>query len=105
MQDKEIRKILPEYLEIRHENHRIYQEKSIGTAVCDLMLVTDKLTGFGVKSDHDNYERLRKQVQAYDRFFDENYIVVGVSHENSIESKVLAHWGIIVVEAYNIFCL
>lgn len=58
MQDKEIRRILIEYLKIQHKEYRIYQEKSIGSSVCDLMLVTDRLTGFEIKSDSDNYERL-----------------------------------------------
>ena len=52
MQDKEIRKILIEYLKIKHKEYRIYQEKSIGSSICDLMLVTDKLTGFEIKSDN-----------------------------------------------------
>lgn len=74
MQDKEIRKILIEYLKIQHDKYRIYQEKSIGSSICDLMLVTDKLTGFEIKSDSDNYERLPRQIAAYNHFFDENYI-------------------------------
>ena len=52
------------------------------------MLVTDKLTGFEIKSDSDNYERLSKQITSYNQFFDENYIVVGTSHKKSIESKI-----------------
>ena len=36
---------------------------------CDVMAVTDKLTGYEIKSDQDNYARLQDQVKAYDRFF------------------------------------
>lgn len=93
MQDKEIRRILIEYLKIKHKEYRIYQEKSIGSSICDLMLITDKLTGFEIKSDRDNYERLSKQVSAYNQFFDENYIVVGATHAKSIQSKIPAEWG------------
>ena len=32
------------------------------------MLVTDKLTGFEIKSDSDNYERLPRQIAAYNHF-------------------------------------
>ena len=102
MQDKEIRKILIEYLKIQHEDHRIYQEKNIGTAVCDVMLVTDHLSGFEIKSDCDNYERLPRQVHAYDLMFDKNYIAVGVSHINSIKTKVPTHWGILAVDSSGI---
>ena len=66
MQDKEIRRILIEYLGIKYKEYRIYQEKSIGSSICDLMLVTDKLTGFEIKSDQDNYELLPRQVTAYE---------------------------------------
>ncbi len=43
MKDKEIRGILIEYLKNEYEKARIYQEKNIGNAICDLMLVSDKL--------------------------------------------------------------
>jgi hypothetical protein len=98
MKDKEIRSILIEYLSIRHKEYRIFQEKSIGSSICDLMLVTDKLTGFEIKSDNDNYERLGRQVKAYNQFFDENYIVVGKSHVQFIEGKVPFEWGILCVD-------
>ena len=102
MQDKEIRKILIEYLEIRHRKCRIFQEKSIGTSICDLMLVTDHLTGFEIKSDCDNYERLPRQIRSYDQFFDVNYIVVGVSHAKSIESRIPRHWGILTIDQHSV---
>ena len=97
MQDKEIRRILIEYLKIKHREYRIYQEKSIGSSICDLMLVTDKLTGFEIKSDSDNYERLPRQICAYNQFFDENYLVVSQTHSRSAESKVPSHWGILCI--------
>ena len=65
MQDPAIRKILVEYLKIKYKEHRIYQEKSIGFSVCDVMLVTDRLIGFEIKSDKDNYARLNSQVKSY----------------------------------------
>ena len=41
MNDKEIRKILISWLQACNSEIRIYQEKSIGTSICDLMAVTD----------------------------------------------------------------
>ncbi len=102
MKDKGIRKILISYLQTQGKEMRIYQEKSIGNSICDLMTVTDKLTGYEIKSDSDNYNRLKEQIKAYDRFFDRNYIVVGQSHINSAESKVPDHWGIICIEKNNV---
>ncbi|MBQ8637033.1 MAG: sce7726 family protein [Clostridia bacterium] len=105
MKDKEIRKILIEYLKATNEEIRIYQEKSIGSAICDVMAVTDKLIGFEIKSDGDNYQRLDRQAEYYNKFFDENYIVVSEKHIVSAETRVPKDWGIIYIadDAVKIF--
>lgn len=69
MNAQEIKNILIAYLKAANHEIRIYQEKSIGNAVCDLMTVTNCLTGYEIKSDLDNYQRLDHQITAYDRFF------------------------------------
>ena len=102
MNDISIRKILIEYLKIKHKDHRIYQEKSIGFSVCDVMLVTDRLVGFEIKSDSDNYTRLASQVKSYEEYFDENYIVIGEKHKNQIEKHIPPEWGILLVTQGNI---
>ena len=102
MDDKEIRKILISYLKVGQEKIRIYQEKTIGGAICDLMTVTDQLTGYEIKSDLDNFARLDSQVWHYKRFFNQNYIVVGKSHEKTVEERVPASWGIIVISPDNV---
>lgn len=102
MNDISIRKILVEYLKIKHKSHRIYQEKSIGFSVCDLMLITDRLIGFEIKSDKDNYARLNSQVKSYEEYFDENYIVIGEKHKRQIENQIPNEWGIILVSEGNI---
>ena len=50
MDDKAIRGILIEWLQANYPEGRIYQEKSIGESVCDVMLVSDCLTGFEIKT-------------------------------------------------------
>ena len=97
MDDQTIRKMLIAWLQANCTEIRIYQEKSIGASVCDLMAVTDCLTGFEIKSDRDNYQRLAGQVRSYDRHFDRNYIVVGERHRLSATDKVPPEWGILVV--------
>lgn len=97
MKDKAIRDILIAYLQTTNHEIRIYQEKSIGSSICDVMAVTDKLIGYEIKSDYDNYSRLGEQVKAYDRFFDENHLVVSQSHSHSAEGKVPTHWGILCI--------
>ena len=102
MNDQEIRNILISFLKGSSDKIRIYQEKAIGGSICDLMSVTDCLTGYEIKSDLDDYSRLDRQINSYDLFFNYNYIVVGKSHERSVEEKVPKHWGIIVVSPDNI---
>ena len=94
MNDKQIRDSLIEYLKNNYIDARIYEERGIGNAICDVMLVDDCLIGFEIKSDQDNYERLEGQIRAYTSFFDENYIVVGKTHSASIEMKIPPSWGI-----------
>ena len=97
MNDKALRNILIAYLKASNHEIRIYQEKSIGTSICDVMAVTDRLTGYEIKSDLDNYFRLAGQIKAYDRFFDENYLVVSKSHCQSAQYHVPNHWGILCI--------
>ena len=87
MNAQEIKNILIAYLRATNREIRIYQEKSIGDAVCDLMSVTDCLTGYEIKSDLDNYQRLGRQIKAYDRFFEQCYIVGGGRHLQSAERR------------------
>lgn len=99
MNAQEIKNILIAYLKATNREIRIYQEKSIGDAVCDLMTVTNCLTGYEIKSDLDNYQRLNHQITAYDRFFEKCYIVVGGRHLKSADQKVPGHWGIITIQS------
>lgn len=97
MNDKSIRKILIAYLQSLNDEIRIYQEKSIGNSICDVMVVSDNLTGYEIKSDLDNYNRLNEQIIQYNRFFDYNYIVVSHKHLQSAQEKVPDFWGIICI--------
>lgn len=100
MNDKEIRKILISYLQTSNcAEIRIYQEKSIGSSICDVMTVTDCLTGYEIKSDADNYRRLSPQIKAYNDFFDKNYIVISTKHRASAAEKVPEDWGILCIKS------
>ena len=102
MNDKDIRKILINYLQAERQDIRIYQEKSIGSSICDVMAVSSHLTGYEIKSDSDDYSRLDRQVSAYDGFFDKNYIVISQKHKKSAGNKIPRHWGIICIEQDNV---
>ena len=98
MNDKQIRSILISYLQTKDKPVRIYSEKAIGNSICDILAVTDKLTGYEIKADNDDYRRLPAQTRSYDRFCDENYVVVGRSHVQSVQIRVPEHWGIICID-------
>lgn len=97
MNDTEIRKILIAYLQTEHEGCRIFEEKNIGRSVCDVMMVINEIAGYEIKGDNDDRRRLETQVAGYEDFFDRCFIVVGETHENTIDESVPPNWGIIVI--------
>ena len=98
MNDHEIRETLCKCIEyIHHEKFRIIDELVIGEARADIVMVTDSLTGYEIKGDGDSYSRLPGQVEEYDRFFQRNYLVVGVNHRTTAPKHVPQYWGILCV--------
>ena len=99
MYDEEIREELFFFLEEEYGICRVMEEKVIGKARADCVLVTESaFIGVEIKSDHDSYSRLEGQVKNYNQYFDYNMVVVGSKHAHSIESHVPDFWGIITVE-------
>lgn len=97
--DKDMREPLFFYLEEKLGKCRIFEEKVIGKARADLMLVLpEEIWGLEIKSDADNYSRLSDQVTEYDRYFDRNLVVVGSRHASHIAEHVPDYWGILSVE-------
>lgn len=99
LHDADIRDDLCDYLEVKFEKVRFFEELTMGKSRADIVVVTDQgLIGVEIKSDADTYERLSRQVKDYDRFFDRNYVVVGSSHGHHVREHVPDHWGVITVE-------
>lgn len=99
MYDKEIRESLFFFLEESYGKSRILEEKVIGRARADCVLIQeDSFMGIEIKSDHDSYSRLEGQIKNYNQYFDYNMVVVGSKHAHSIENHVPSFWGIITVE-------
>lgn len=97
MNAEKITNVLVAHLTCTNPNIRIYKEKLIGANVCDVMAVGEALIGYEIKSDIDNYSRLREQIKSYDLHFDKNYIVVGNKHRKSAEGRVPNEWGIVCI--------
>lgn len=99
MHDREMREPLFEYLEEQLGKVRILEEKTIGRARADVMIVlSSEIWGLEIKSDADSYTRLANQVREYDRYFDRNVVAVGSTHAMHIREHVPEYWGIISVE-------
>ena len=97
--DADIREPLFDYLERYHGKVRFLEEKVTGKARADVVMVLpDRVCGIEIKSDADSYTRLAAQVRNYDRYYDENYLVVGSTHAHHAAEHVPAYWGIISVE-------
>ena len=95
--DRDIREPLFLFFELKYGKVRFIEEKDIGRARADVMMVTDDaVTGLEIKSDADSYVRLKKQVRYYDKYFDYNYAVVGKSHSLHIEEHIPKYWGVLV---------
>lgn len=99
MYDEEIREELFFFLEEEYGKSRVIEEKVIGKARADCVLITESsFIGVEIKSDHDSYQRLAAQVKNYNDFFDYNILVVGTKHAHSAKDHVPPFWGIITVE-------
>ena len=97
--DRDIREPLFDFLEERYGKIRILEEKIIGGARADLIMITPGLLyGIEIKSDADTYTRLKRQTEYYNLFFDRNFLVVGSSHGNHAAEHIPEWWGIITVE-------
>lgn len=99
--DKDIREPLFALLEQKYSKVRIMEEISFGDARADAILILeDQLIGVEIKSDADSYARLPRQIRNYDKYFDRNYIVIGVRHVGSVLEHVPPYWGVIIVEKF-----
>ena len=99
LRDSDIREPLFDFLEEKLGKIRILEEKQIGRARADVVMVTERyLCGIEIKSDADTYTRLKKQVRYYDQYYDRNIVVVGSTHAAHVAEHVPEWWGIISAE-------
>lgn len=99
LHDHDIRDNLCLYLEEKYGEVRFFEELMIGKSRADIVMVTrEAIFGVEIKSDADTYERLKRQVKDYDRYFDYNLLVVGSRHAVHASEHVPNHWGIVSVE-------
>ena len=97
--DADIREPLILYLEQYYDKVRFIEELVTGKARADIVMVLPgKICGIEIKSDADSYARLAAQVKYYDKYYDENFLVIGSTHAHHAAEHVPEYWGIISVE-------
>lgn len=95
LNDKEIRDILFDYYEFMGKRLRFFEELNIGKSRADAILIfNDRLTGFEIKSDVDSLERLPGQIKNYEKYCNENYLVVGTFFLDKVKELLPPSWGI-----------
>lgn len=101
LRDADIRAPLHAWLMKEHEGRSdtsIIHELKIPrpSARVDLAVVNGKLCGFEIKSDVDSFSRLPRQIDSFNRVFDEMYVVTTGRRVAAIKKKVPEWWGIAV---------
>jgi len=90
MYDSEIRQFIKSSNPLRI----IVDEVVLGRARIDLLDLTDELHGYEIKSDHDDYSRLKNQKKYYNKFLSRITIIVGSTKREEIVKLVPEFWGI-----------
>lgn len=97
--DREIRSALLQNIRATHgHDATIIEELGLccGDARVDVLLVSDVLHGFEIKSDRDTLHRLDHQVEIYGSALDRVTLVVGDRHAEAATGIVPAWWGILL---------
>lgn len=69
-----------------------------GGARVDVVKIGTRLVGYEIKSDLDTFVRFSNQIHAYNRVFDEIYLVCGRAHAHLALDIIPAWWGIMLAE-------
>jgi hypothetical protein len=69
-----------------------------GGSRIDVAEIGTKLIGYEIKSDLDTFTRFSNQIHAYNRVFDDIYLVCGKVHSIHAINVIPPWWGILVAE-------
>lgn len=100
MYDSDIRVALRNRLEKRFHGHPhlVVPEVDVrwGTTVrIDEMLITNKVSGFEIKSDHDSIARFERQIRGYNPFVHQAHLVVGQRLMARATAMLPPWWGVL----------
>src|SRR5437879_5511788 len=103
MNDAQIRESFHRKVLRRHHlstHTRVVDELGLMHGACraDVAVVNGRLIGYEIKSNSDSLARLKNQVLAYNKIFDNVTIIVGKRHRQAVREFIPSWWGIIVSE-------
>ena len=100
IREDQLRIALRAYLSAEALSSTLIEEMSLerGAARIDMALVGPRLLGFEIKSDLDGPERFMNQIHAYNRVFDEVYLVCSRRACQGFEDVIPSWWGMIAAE-------
>ena len=93
MYDPEIRLILKQH----YKDKLLVDEVNVGRSRIDLIDLSSELHGIEIKSEHDNFNRLKLQMKNYNKYFSKISIAVHESKEEEVLEHVPYFWGIIII--------
>ncbi|MBO4390972.1 MAG: sce7726 family protein [Lachnospiraceae bacterium] len=107
LKDEDIRPVLFEYLEARTPVVRFFEELVLGRSRADAVMISSSeetpsgyaITGFEIKSDKDQLNRLERQSRNYSHYCDFNYLVTGEKYSDAAAEEIPESWGIFLVRA------
>lgn len=87
-------------LRAQQDGFKLYEELSIENKLSriDFALVGDKIEGFELKSDFDNFSRLHNQIHAYNRVFDRITVITGSVCAQGALDVLPKWWGVVRTE-------
>ncbi len=100
MKDNDIRSALCCWLNRADPHAAIIEEMPLcrGVGRADVAAVNGAMNGYEIKSDHDSFARLPKQIENYQSIFDYCHLVVGEKHVSKVESLLPDGWGLVLVK-------
>ena len=105
IRELEIRSALLRFMSIGDmpSGSRIREEFRIerGGSRVDVAVIGAKLIAYEIKSDLDSFARFSNQIHAYNRVFDEIYLVCGQGHASQALEVIPSWWGLLVAERHS----
>jgi len=77
-------------------------EIKVNTSRVDFLTINGESKSFEIKSELDNLYKLSKQVNDYEKVFDENHIVIDEKHYTKALELIPDHYGIIVLHGHQL---